>query len=451
MVRLFLGGVHGQRVQQGTGNGDGGSNDRSGAHWCLEGNNGSDDDDNTLDSVSDGVCDRVDLSEGQEGNLVVGVVGGTSESEKDGEGLLGEVTGRDNVLEGTEEAGSLNGQHHGDQDKSGHGGQDSVKVLCVKVLSDGLSGHGLLGENSTGRGGDVGKHSRGKSKDGEGKLLHGSNGNSSNDGEKSQVNRQRKNLSEEEVVHQAGDNRFRGLDNVGEGDSSGSEGDDGTDVDTSMAKGNREESLEVGHAQLRSLAKLEKPHRDEVEDTGGHLDGGDGPWVAKDVEGLLVVDIVGNVEKVPQGEVGTDLKSFGQTTSGGFGILGSSRRHLESSSLAPGFKIEKVQFIQQDRISNGEENHHRKWETKNSPLAFYNQKIDASCNLQALNEASQHLLNRGRLEYLLGGNSGLLSDASLGGSHGSGGEGISLGEGACRARHGDGNGESDQSSLGKHG
>ena len=65
---------------------------------------------------------------------------------------------------------------------------------------------------------------------------------------------------------------------MGEGDGSGSEGDDGTDVDTSVAKSNREESLEVGHAQLRSLAKLEKPHRDEVQDTGGHLDGGDGPW-----------------------------------------------------------------------------------------------------------------------------------------------------------------------------
>lgn len=336
--RLFLGGVHGQGVQQGTSNGDGGSDDRSGAHWCLEGNNGSDDDDNTLDGVSDGVCDRVDLSEGQEGNLVVGVVGGTSKSEKDGEGLVGEVTGGDDILEGTEESGSLDGEHHRDQDKGGHGGQDSVKVLGIKVLSDGLSGHGLLGKNSTGRRGDVGKHGRGKSKEGEGKFLHGSNGNSSNDREKSHVNRQRKNLSQEEVVHQAGDNRFRGLDNVGEGDGSGSEGDDGTDVDTSVAKGNREESLEVGHAQLRSLAKLEKPHRDEVQDTGGHLDGGDGPWVAEDVEGLLVVDIVGNVEKVPQGEVGTDLKSLGQTTSGGISILGSSGRHLESSSLAPGIQ-----------------------------------------------------------------------------------------------------------------
>ena len=338
---LFLGGVHGQRVQQGSGNGNRGSNDRSGAHRGLEGNNGGNDDDNTLDGVSDSVGDRVDLSECQEGNLVVGVVGSTSKSKKDGKGLVGEISGGDNVLEGTEESGSFNGQHHRDQDKGGHGGQDSVKVLGIEILSDGLSGHGLLGKNTTGRRGDVGKHSGSEGKEGEGKFLHGSNGNSSNDWEKSHVNGKRKDLSQEEVVHQAGDNRFRGLDNVGEGNDSSSKGDDGTDVDTSVAKGNREESLEVGHAQLRSLAKLEKPHRDEVQDTGGHLNGGDGPWVAKDVEGLLVVDVVGNVEKVPQRDVGSDLESLSQSSTLSLGgSLGS--RHLESSSLGP--RLPKMVF-----------------------------------------------------------------------------------------------------------
>ena len=53
---------------------------------------------------------------------------------------MGEVTGGDDILEGTEESGSLDGEHHRDQDKGGHGGQDSVKVLGIKVLSDGLSG-----------------------------------------------------------------------------------------------------------------------------------------------------------------------------------------------------------------------------------------------------------------------------------------------------------------------
>ena len=86
-MHLFLGGVHGQGVQQGTGNGDGGSNDRSSAHWCLEGNNRGDNDDNTLDGVSNGVRDRVDLSEGQESDLVVGVVRSSTKGQKGGKRL----------------------------------------------------------------------------------------------------------------------------------------------------------------------------------------------------------------------------------------------------------------------------------------------------------------------------------------------------------------------------
>ena len=337
-MSLFLGGVHGQGVQQGTGNGNRGSNDRSSAHGRLEGNNRGNDDDNTLDGVSDSVRDGVNLSEGQESDLIVCVVRSSTESQKGGEGLVGEVTGGDGALEGGEESGSLDGQHHGDQDASGHGGQDCVKVLGIEVLSDGLSGHGLLGEDTTGRRGDVGKHSRSEGKNGEGKFLHGSDGNSSNDGEKCEVHGNRKDLSKEEVVHQAGNDGLRGLDDVGKGNGSSSEGDDGTDVNTGMAKGNGEESLEVSEAQLGSLAKFEKPQRDKVKETGGHLQGSNGPWEAKDVEGLLVVDIVGNVEKVPQSEVGTDLEGFSHSGFFAGSSLGSGRRHLDSSTLSPGLR-----------------------------------------------------------------------------------------------------------------
>ncbi len=128
---------------------------------------------------------------------------------------------------------------------------------------------------------------------------------------------------------------------MGEGNGSSSEGDDGTDVDTGVAKSDGEKSLEVGHAQLRSLAKLEKPHRNKVQDTCGHLDGGNGPWVSKGIKGLLVVDIVGNVEKVPQGEVGTDLKSLSKSSLFG-SPLGSVSRKLDSSSLGP--KLQRNSF-----------------------------------------------------------------------------------------------------------
>ena len=271
--------------------------------------------------------DGVDLSEGQESNLVVSVVRGTTETQECGQRFVGEVTGGNGGLEGSEESSSFNSQHSRDQDESRHGGQDGVKVLRIEVLTDGLSGHGLLGKNTTGRRGNVGKHGRSEGKDGEGKFLHGGNGNSSNDGKKCQVHRKRKNLSQEEVVHQTGNNGFRGLDNVGEGNGSSSEGNDGTDMDTSVAKGDGEKSLHLREIQLGGLAESKKPHGDEVEDTGGHLEGSNSPWVLEDIKGLLIVDIVSNVEKVPKGKVGTDLECFSETGfSIGFGgSLGSGK------------------------------------------------------------------------------------------------------------------------------
>ena len=279
--------------------------------------------------------DGVDLSEGQEGNLVVGVVRNTTKSKEHGQGLVGEVTGSDGALEGRKESSSFDGQHQRDQDAGGHGSQDSVKVLGIEVFSNGFSGHGLLRKDTAGRRGDVGKHSRGKRKDGEGKFLHRGDGNSSNDGKKSQVHRQRKNLSQKEVVHQACNNGFRGLDNVSKGNGSSSEGNDGTNVNTGVAKGDREKSLHVGETQLRGLAKSEKPQWDKIEDTGGHLQGSNGPWVTEDIKGLLIVDIVGNVEKVPQGKVGTNLESLSHTGFLGSGSLGSAGTDLNSSSLGP--------------------------------------------------------------------------------------------------------------------
>ena len=124
---------------------------------------------------------------------------------------------------------------------------------------------------------------------------------------------------------------------MGKGNGSSSEGDDGTDVNTGVAKGNREKSLHIGDTQLRCLTNSKKPHGYKVEATGGHLHGSNSPRVAKDIKSLLIVDIVSNVEKVPQGKVGTDLKGFSQT---GFaftfcGSLGSVGK-FQSSFLGTG-------------------------------------------------------------------------------------------------------------------
>mmetsp|Transcript_23726 Transcript_23726/g.51870 ORF Transcript_23726/g.51870 Transcript_23726/m.51870 type:complete len:97 (-) Transcript_23726:333-623(-) len=88
-------------------------------------------------------------------------------------------------------------------------------------------------------------------------------------------------------------------------------------MDTSVAKSDGEKSLQLREIQLGGLAESKNPHGDEVEDTGGHLKGGNSPWVLEDVKGLLIVDIVSNVKKVPKRKVGTDLECFSQT---GFSI-----------------------------------------------------------------------------------------------------------------------------------
>mmetsp|Transcript_7252 Transcript_7252/g.10675 ORF Transcript_7252/g.10675 Transcript_7252/m.10675 type:complete len:277 (+) Transcript_7252:2030-2860(+) len=274
--------------------------------------------------------DRVHLSKSKESDLIVSVVGETTEQEEKGEAFVGEVTGGNKILETTEESSSLNGKHHGNQDERRHGSKDSVKVLSIHVLSDLLSRHGLLRKHTASSRRNVRKHSRCKSEDSKGKLLHGCNGNSTNDWKKSHVDRQGKDFLKDDSVQQAGDNRLTGLDNVRERYGSGSKGDDGSNVHTSVAKGNGEQGLEVTATKLRSSADTSQPQRHEVKASGNHLDCGNGPWEGKSVEGLFVVDVVGNVEEVPQGEVASSLKRLSQGALRSVS-LNCSTAHSESS------------------------------------------------------------------------------------------------------------------------
>mmetsp|Transcript_53199 Transcript_53199/g.159250 ORF Transcript_53199/g.159250 Transcript_53199/m.159250 type:complete len:351 (-) Transcript_53199:145-1197(-) len=289
--------------------------------------------------------DRVDLSKGEEGDLVVGVVAGATESKEHGEGLGCEIPGLDDLLEGSEEGGAFHREHHGDENGGGHGREDGVQVLRVEVLPDLLPGHGLLGQDAAGRRGHVREHGRGEGEDGEGQLLHGGDGHATNDGEEGGVHEGGELLTEEEEVEEAGDDRLGSLDDVSEGDSAGAKGDDGSDVDTGVAESNGEEGLKIVSRELGGLAGAREPQGEEVEDAGGHLNGGDGPGVVEHVEGLLVVNVVSDVEQVPEGEVGADLEGLHETTGllrlsgGGLAAPGGREghgRHLvhaESSGL----------------------------------------------------------------------------------------------------------------------
>ena len=130
-----------------------------------------------------------------------------------------------------------------------------------------------------------------------------------------------------------------------EGDGAGAEGDDGADVDAGVAKGDGEEGLEVGHAQLGGLADAEGPEGAEVRDADGHLDGGDGPGIAEDVEGLLVVDVVADVEEVPEGEVSAGHEGVlqaGLVVLGGLGGGTSRGREGDGGGRSAGDGLERL-------------------------------------------------------------------------------------------------------------
>jgi hypothetical protein len=101
---------------------------------------------------------------------------------------------------------------------------------------------------------------------------------------------------------------------MSKGDGSRSKSNYGSDVHTSVAKGDREKGLEVRTAKLGSLTEASQPERDKVKNTGSHLKGGNCPGVGKDIKGLLVVDIVSNIEEVPESKVSAHLDGLRHRT-----------------------------------------------------------------------------------------------------------------------------------------
>mmetsp|Transcript_22320 Transcript_22320/g.48478 ORF Transcript_22320/g.48478 Transcript_22320/m.48478 type:complete len:274 (+) Transcript_22320:452-1273(+) len=261
------------------------------------------------------MSDGVDPTKSQECHFIVKVVGSTSKKQKSGQTLVCERSTCNSCLEGGDESSSFGCQHHGNKNEGGHGSEDGVQVLCVEVLSNLLSTHGLLGQDSTKRRGDVGKHGSGEGEVCEGEFFHGGDTDSSDDGEEGRVDLEWEGFSKEESVGSACDDGFGGLDDVCEGDGSGSKGNDGSNVNSSVAKGDGEESLQVVHAEFRSLAKTKSPKGSKVEDTSGHLDGGNSPWESEGVESLLVVDVVSNVEEVPESEVASSFEGVSKVGS----------------------------------------------------------------------------------------------------------------------------------------
>lgn len=118
---------------------------------------------------------------------------------------------------------------------------------------------------------------------------------------------------------------------MSERNGSGTESNHGSNVDTSVAKGNGEEGLHIIQTELGSFSDPKSPKWGKVEDTSGHLDSSNSPWESEHIQSLLVVDIIGNVEEVPKCEVRSDLERFPKTSLGLFSLGTSSGRKSQRS------------------------------------------------------------------------------------------------------------------------
>mmetsp|Transcript_18173 Transcript_18173/g.38513 ORF Transcript_18173/g.38513 Transcript_18173/m.38513 type:complete len:386 (+) Transcript_18173:329-1486(+) len=306
----------GKRVEQGAENGNGRANNAQGGDRRLEGDHRGDDDDDALDRVADGVGHRVDAAEREEGDLVVEVVEGARE-----ERLLPEVPEGEALVEGGGDGGHDGGGRL-EHERDGHhrnereDGQHAVEVGLAHVLTDAVAAHRLLREDASEGGGEVGAHRRDESEPGEGELLERCERDAADDGQQREVGDGRVEGAEEQRREGGGDDRLRRLDDVREGDGACAEGDDGANVRAQVAERDRDERLHVLGRELGRLTDAGEPEREAIRDAHEELQGGHRVRDRQRVQRLLVVDVVPNVEEIPEGKEAAGRESLQQRVLG---------------------------------------------------------------------------------------------------------------------------------------
>mmetsp|Transcript_2460 Transcript_2460/g.5178 ORF Transcript_2460/g.5178 Transcript_2460/m.5178 type:complete len:410 (-) Transcript_2460:67-1296(-) len=300
-----------KRVEEGADDGNRGADDAERGDGCLEGDHRSDDDDNALDGVADGMCDWVHAAERKEGNFVVQVVEGAGHK-----GLLPQIarggTGGEGRVDGGRNGGwRLEGKGDGQHEEEGEDGEHAVQVGLIHVLAD-TATHGLLGENATQSRRKVGAHRSNEAQPRERELLERSESHAADDGQEREVRDGRVEGSQEHGRKRRGDDRFGCLDDMRERHGTSAERHNSANVSTQMTKRDWDERLDVTSIQLWCLTNASRPEEEAVWNTHEKLEGGHrvGNW--ERVERLLVVDIVANVEQIPEREERTSRECLHQ-------------------------------------------------------------------------------------------------------------------------------------------
>mmetsp|Transcript_18623 Transcript_18623/g.29157 ORF Transcript_18623/g.29157 Transcript_18623/m.29157 type:complete len:362 (+) Transcript_18623:342-1427(+) len=325
VLLLLVVGVLGQGVRQHTEDGDGRPDGAERGHLGLEHNDRGDDDDHALDGVAHGVGDGVHAVQCQEGHLVVRVVVESGEEHPEGKGLPGEAGGGDGSVPGGLEARALNGQGDGGEHGAGNQGQHGVQVGGIHVLAHRGGAHALLGKDAAQGARNVGGHGPAEGRPGEGELLEGGQSHTHNHRDQGGVHLPGKKLAQEDSTEKGSEQGLSSLHNVGEGHSPSAQGDDCRHMGQGVHGADGEEGFDVLHGELRGLSDAKEPHGHEEENAGHHLHGCHSPGCWDSVEGFLVVDVIPNVQSVPQTEVHTNLQSglhvLGHTATDRDGIL----------------------------------------------------------------------------------------------------------------------------------
>mmetsp|Transcript_10810 Transcript_10810/g.31475 ORF Transcript_10810/g.31475 Transcript_10810/m.31475 type:complete len:419 (+) Transcript_10810:194-1450(+) len=322
---LFLGNeLVNDGVQQDSSNSNGASEQLDGVEGFSEDKGNTNNDDDTLGGVGNGLRDGTGLLQGQGGALVVSV-----EPQTGGNHVLPDCrSSLSRLNEFTESASFSDGNNRDGQKESQDGGDGELVSDGSHAVLQTWGFHELLVLVTLDGGEHVGNAGRDEGGPGEVKFLHGCQDDSSNDNRKTQPLGLGDWLSIDVLGKDGSEGGFGSLNNLGERDGSHSHGEDGGGVGSHEAESNGKHFYQILHGDFRLGAGIgSEPEEKTVDGTNSELQRrnghGESNLSSSSVEGKLVGDVVVVVTEVPQDEVCNEPKIKSSRLGRG-GISGSS-------------------------------------------------------------------------------------------------------------------------------